>query len=188
MGTAYQKRLDAPDWNATMDKRNDLILEHLPRVEGYVRTFVRKYPALAPHTDDLIGTANLKLVEVVDRFLAGKIQSLPAYLRLSVMRAIVDFMRIESLIPVRSKNCPTIVFQNLDMLVAAGQPDGVDFGTLSALFDAIKDRKDAMIVQGRLEGSSLSTIAAGVGLTRQTVRARLARMKKRYEQKAQKNF
>lgn len=175
-----RKRVDDMD-------REELIAHYMPIVRKQIKRFMTRKPSLLPHYEDLLGEGYLRLVEMVEKKISGKIESFPTYLRLTIIGACADYLRRDSLIPVRAKHPPVIIFKNVDLVPILPENRAEFKETVEAILAAVKDRKDAMIVQGRLEGSSLSAIAARVGLTQQTVRARLTRMERRYEQTSKTN-
>jgi len=158
--------------------REQLILKYIPQVEKWVKGWVAKNPDASDRYDDLIGEANLKLVEIVDAHLDGKIGLLEHYLRLSILTAATDFIRADSVIPTRSKTPP--VFEPLHYWAAfetrltETQASEATVAALTKLFDATRDIKDVAIVQAKLDGAkTLDEVAERTGIPKDTAKKRL---------------
>lgn len=161
-----------------MSKRDELIKEHAPKVEMWVKSFVGK-TGTSEDFDDLLSEAYVSLLETIDRYLDGKVRQLSAYARQSCCNAMYDYLRRRSLIPVRSKNPPVILHSASFVSPDSGDPE---FETWEAIRLVIKDWRDRAIVAAKLNGCKTDVAVAKVtGFSRTTIRGRIARMMRKYE-------
>lgn len=167
-----------------MTHRDELILEYTPQVDRWVKGFIAKHPDLWDQYPDLLGEANLRLVEVVDSYMDGKIDNFSVYLRLSVMTAMTDYIRANSLIPVRSKSPPSIELNPPETAFAVDHhPDGREVFTV--LLQCAKDFKDREILHAKAGGATMAEVMERTGLSRNTIKKRLARIGRLYEKATQ---
>ena len=164
--------------------REEIILQYLPRVKKQINAYIRKHPNQAPYKDDFLGEAQIKLVEVVDKYLAGKVDKFSYYLRLTIIGGIADFLRRETLIPTRSTKPAVVVFGETGQLTARPVPELTYEEAFDTLLHTIKGPRDAKIFQARWDGLSIAETATHVGVSKQTVVRRLRKMKERYDQAA----
>lgn len=169
----------------TENNRAEVIEHYASRIITQVNRYILKNPAHRPHEDDIIGECLLKLVEVVDLVLVKKIDNFEGYLHQSIKRAIASTLRDTSLIKTRAKNHPVIVFGGTSKATARPLPELTYNEAFNGLLHTIKDVRDATIFQLRWAGMDVTTVAAKMGVSRQTVVRRLKRMKTRYAKTAQ---
>lgn len=169
-------------------KKDDLFFQHSHIVESTVRSFVRRTPSLLPYEEDLVGEGNVKLLEVIDRFLengegfSGRFSN---YVRISIVTAISDFVRNNSVI--RAPKDKWVHVQTGGHFPGANH----NFGTEEVekiILKCIRDRRDSMIVNAMMDAdadpdtkNSYAEVARRTGFSRNTVSKRLKAIKKRFD-------
>jgi DNA-directed RNA polymerase specialized sigma subunit len=88
----------------TNPNREALILHHIEDTKAVVHKFLRSHPAREYLRDDMLAHAALRVVQVVDAFLAGKIPNLKACCRQAVVFGNWDAIRTENVIQ-SPRNC-----------------------------------------------------------------------------------
>lgn len=156
-------------------------------VTKWVGAHVNRRPNLQPLYDDLVGEAMVKMLEIVEKCgpdplaqFEGNFDQFAQYLRLSIHTGIVDFIRQNSLIPVRSKTPP--VFENCNPKQFVDHTPVEPDETLETLRACVRDERDRQILESRLnDGGTFEETSARTGYSRNTIRVHLRRMRKRYE-------
>src|SRR3972149_12145664 len=83
---------------ARAQRRQELFDQHFYRVGAAVGAFLRQNPEFAHLKEDLESEGKLRRVDSVERFLKGKVKSLPAYLRLSIWSGLWEAARTDDVI------------------------------------------------------------------------------------------
>jgi len=160
-----------------------LFEKFIPKVDRWVRGYATKL-GIRHEVDDLQGAANLRMVEVFNRFapnilsnFAGNVDKFSVYLRLSVQTAMADYVR-------QQNRHDHLTLWRSDLICHSDDPVGLMEAERSIL-DAIKDSKDAQIVQARLEGArTAKEVSKKTGIPRNTVYRRLRLMRIRYDKQS----
>ena len=161
--------------------RDQIIRDYMPQVDKWVRGFVHKRPAHGPDFDDLLGVAHLRLVEIADEFLEGKIDTFSVYLRLSICTAISDYIRSNTVVPCRGKDPPVVEFYPCRAFI--DHRTGGDVDPFPRILQCAKDGIDKAIILFKAEGQKKTwrDVAAETGLSRSTIHRRLKAIKARYD-------
>lgn len=174
---------------AGLGEGGDLKTRLLVHIERWVGAQVRKNPGIQPYWDDLLAAAALKMLEVLDKFgpdplekFDGKFDKLSAYVRLSTRTAIVDFLRNQPIIRAPRYNPPAICEHLKAGPTSDDPPTPLEDREVEAiLWACAKDDKDRAILMARWNGGPLTETVEVTGISRNTIRKRLAQMLARYE-------
>jgi DNA-directed RNA polymerase specialized sigma24 family protein len=199
----------------TTQSREDIASEWLPKIERWVKGYVRKKPEWSDHYYDFLADATIKLMERIDRFIAdGKEFNLhfSCGLRITTMNAIATFLRREYLrdrrvdcsytttsglhdtgqnpdehflntIKIRHLTGGNYLHGYFETLVIH-DPPYQDISTEQHLLNACKDQRDTAIIKEKAAGCSTKETATRTGLSPETIRKRLAKIKTRYDKAA----
>lgn len=151
-------------------RRKLLIEEHSGRVTAAVKVFIRSHPEFSHLEEDLHSAGMIRLIDTVDRFLAGKVTHLLTYLRLSIYSGLWETARSENVIQ-SPRHCP-----------ARRRPGQSDYKDESrsirqdeieqAIGAACLDDSDRLIVSLLRSGRTLRGIATELMISIEEVRTR----------------
>lgn len=159
--------------------REELIAENQDIVEGQIDYFLKVNPKLFWLRDDMRSEALLRLVQVVDLYLAGSVENFGGYLRQSVRRAIIDVIRSERSIQKPRAANASRVFVDLRNTAASENSRGGVRPTREQLDRLGLSPAQEEVFLLRLQGLSYSVIAELLGISEKAVGDRAFRAKQK---------
>lgn len=131
------------------------------RIDGAVSAFLRQHPEFAHLVDDLKSEGKVRLIDAVDRFIAGRVTNFNGYLRLCIRSGLWEAARTDDVIQ-SPRNCSarqsrdqelTTIF---DYRVAKSDPVAEE----QIIGEVCIDDVDKLLVSMLRVGNTLRNIAA----------------------------
>lgn len=162
-------------------RKAELIEQHRHRIGSAVGAFLRQNPEFVYLRDDLESEGFVRLVDSVDRFVKGKVNSLPAYLRLSIWSGLWEAARTDDVIQ-SPRNCSARQMRDRDLSLYFGKDDApVKADVKRLLRKACVDKTDRLIIAMLQTGKTVRSIASELELGINKVRARKKAIGERVE-------
>jgi RNA polymerase sigma factor (sigma-70 family) len=174
--------------------RDEIFNVLIPQVRCWVKSFTAKRPEVSALYDDMLGDANLKLVETLQRFddpildhFGGNFDKLSTYIRLSTWTSMTDTIRKSPVITEPHSKDERIPVEALMSFHPIAPEDDeheplTQSEALERLFETVQDTKDARILQAKLDGAKTAKDVSKVtGLSTTTIYRRLRVLRNRYE-------
>lgn len=168
--------------------RQEAMIAFVPRIERWAKGYVSKRPGLSRHYQDLVGAANLRMVEKLSEIELENFENfdkLSVYIRLSSRTAFSDFIRKSRTVQEPHSKSKTPCDHLAREPICREEPELSEYDVLEKLLDTVQDARDAKIITAKLRGAKMAKdVAKIVGLSTSTVYRRLKAIKIRYKRHA----